>query len=97
MDATQVDPAHYKVELENERVRVLRATYGPGEKSQLHSHPALIAVLLTDGHIRMHYPNGDSEVITAKAGQVLSMPALEHIQENLGDEPFEVILIELKS
>ena len=32
-DATKVDPKHYKVEFENDEVRVLRITYGPGEKS----------------------------------------------------------------
>ena len=31
------DHRHYKVEFENERVRVLRIKYGPGEKSVVHS------------------------------------------------------------
>ena len=34
-DAAKVDPKHYKVEFENDEVRVLRITYGPGEKSLL--------------------------------------------------------------
>ncbi len=29
MDAVEVDPRHYKVELENEKVRALRIWYGP--------------------------------------------------------------------
>ncbi|MFC2094014.1 hypothetical protein ACFLSH_00155 [Bacteroidota bacterium] len=33
-DAAKVDPKHYKVEFENDDVRVLRITYGPGEKSE---------------------------------------------------------------
>ena len=37
-DAVKVDPEHYKVEFENDQVRVLRITYGPGEKSVMHSH-----------------------------------------------------------
>ena len=36
-DAVQADPQHYTVELEDDRVRVLRARYGPGEKSVPHS------------------------------------------------------------
>jgi len=32
-DPVKVDPKHYKVEMENDRVRVLRITYGPQEKS----------------------------------------------------------------
>ncbi|MDH3268599.1 MAG: hypothetical protein OEM46_07060, partial [Ignavibacteria bacterium] len=38
-DATVVDPDHYKVEFENDEVRVLRINYDPGEKSAMHSHP----------------------------------------------------------
>ena len=48
-DAVKVDPKHYKVEFENDQVRVLRITYGPHEKSVMHEHPANVAVFLTDG------------------------------------------------
>ena len=40
-DPTSVDAAHYKVEFENDRVRILRITYGPGEESVMHHHPTL--------------------------------------------------------
>src|SRR5262245_10442417 len=63
-DPTKVDAKHYTVELETEQVRVLRAKYGPGEKSEMHAHPALIGVMVTDGHIRMYYPDGRTEEIT---------------------------------
>jgi quercetin dioxygenase-like cupin family protein len=82
--------------MENEKVRVLRIRYGPREKSVMHSHPALVGVMLTDGHMRMTYPDGKTEDITAKAGQVLSFPAVEHLPENLGDQVLEVIAVELK-
>ena len=39
-DAAKVDPKHYKVEFENDRARVLRINYVPGEKSVMHEHPA---------------------------------------------------------
>jgi quercetin dioxygenase-like cupin family protein len=95
-DPVAVDSGHYSIELENERVRVLRVKYGPGEKSVMHSHPALIGIMLTDGTIRMTYPNGTSEVIEGKAGQVLEMPAVDHLPENVGAQTFELILVELK-
>ena len=31
-DPVKIDPAHHKVELENADVRVLRITFGPGER-----------------------------------------------------------------
>jgi quercetin dioxygenase-like cupin family protein len=43
-DPVQVDSKHYKVEFENEQVRVLRITYGPHEKSVMHEHPNAVAV-----------------------------------------------------
>jgi len=96
LDPVRVDSGHYKVELENEKVRVLRIRYGPREKSTMHSHPPLVAVMLNDCAIRMTYPDGSSEEIHGKPGDVIQMPALDHLPENLGDQPFEVIAIELK-
>ena len=95
-DPIQVDPQHYKVELENEKVRVLRIRYGPHEKSAMHSHPALVGVMMTDLHARFTYPDGRTEDIAAKAGDVVSFPAIDHLPENLSDQPMEVIAVELK-
>jgi quercetin dioxygenase-like cupin family protein len=95
-DAVKVDPAHYKVETENARVRVLRVHYGPHEKSVMHSHPDSVAVYLTDGSIRFTDANGKTQDVTGKAGQVVYTPAQIHNPENLGDTPFEVIVVELK-
>jgi len=95
-DPTTVDPGHYKVEFENERVRVLRIRYGPGEKSTMHGHPASVAVFLTEGRFRFTYPDGRADDNAATAGQVLYFDALEHLPENTGDQPFEVIAVELK-
>ena len=91
-----VDPQHYTVEHEDERVRVLRARYGPGERSVMHSHPAHVAVLLTDGRLRFTVPDGPAQEIEGTAGQVLVLPAGDHLPANVGDAPFEGILIELK-
>ncbi len=96
-DPTKVDANHYTVEHENERVRVLRARYGPHEKSVMHSHPALVAVALTDAHTRFGDPEGNTEEVRLNAGESLLMPATDHLPENLSDRPLEVVLVELKS
>ena len=95
-DPVSVDPKHYTVELENERVRVLRIRYGPGEKSEMHSHPDGVIVFLTDAKARFTYPDGKTEEIRGKAGEVAPLPAMTHLPENLSDESFEVVLVELK-
>ena len=43
-DPVHVDSKHYTIDAENERVRVIRARYGPHEKSVMHGHPGLVAV-----------------------------------------------------
>ncbi len=96
-DPVQVDPKHYTIEVENEKVRVLRIKYGPYEKSTMHGHPATVGVFLTDAQTRFTYPDGKVEDITAKAGQVVYFDAFVHDPENLGAKPFEVIAIELKA
>jgi hypothetical protein len=95
-DPVKVDPKHYKVEFENESVRVLRIKYGAGEKSVMHSHPESIAVFLTDAHGKFTYPDGRTEDINAKAGTVQHMDALTHLPESRGKKAFELIAIELK-
>src|SRR6185369_2343221 len=63
-DPVKVDAKHYKLELENSQVRILRVKYGPREKSVMHSHPIGVVVYLTDAHVRFHLPGGKSEVKT---------------------------------
>jgi hypothetical protein len=96
-DAVKADPKHYKVEMENEKVRVLRIRYGPNEKSEMHTHPPSVAIFLTDQHSRHTLPDGNSEEMRSKAGEVRFMDAWEHNPENLSDRPFELIVVELKS
>jgi len=96
-DAVKADPKHYKVEFENEKVRVLRVSYGPREKSEMHTHPPSVAIFLKDQHSRHTLPDGKSEEMRSKAGEVRFMDAWEHNAENLSDAPFELIVVELKS
>ena len=95
-DAVTADPKHYTVEFENDRVRVIRVKYGPGEKSVMHTHGPNVAVFLTDISARMHLPDGTSMDIPAEAGITQWAENEEHLPEYLSDEPFEVILVELK-
>lgn len=95
-DPVSVDSKHYHVELENERVRVLRVKYGAHEKSVMHSHPACFAIFLTASRAKFTFPDGKSEERSWKAGDTMSMPAETHLPENLDDRPLEVVLIEFK-
>lgn len=96
-DAVKVDAKHYKVEFENDQVRVLRITYGPHEKSAMHSHPPGVVVFLNDAHAKFTMPDGKTRDVVAKAGSVQWSEATTHLPENLGDKSFEVIQVELKA
>jgi quercetin dioxygenase-like cupin family protein len=95
-DAVVADPEHYKVEFENDQVRVLRITYGPGEKSVMHEHPNSVAVFLTDIQAQFTFPDGNTDARSSEAGQARWTPATKHLPENTGTAPFEVILVEIK-
>ncbi len=96
-DPVKVDAKHYTVEFENSQVRVLRIKYGPHEKSVMHRHPNAVAVFMTDSNTTFTFPKGDPQQINSKAGETRWTPAGLHLPENTGDQPFEVILVELKS
>jgi hypothetical protein len=97
-DPVKLDAKHYKVELENDRVRVVRIKYGGNEGSVMHQHPPGIGVFLTDADFKFSYPDGRAEDIHAKAGQVLWFGEVwEHNPQNLSDAGAEVIYVELKS
>lgn len=95
-DPVKVDPKHYKVVLNNDQFRVLRVKYGPHEKSVMHEHPASVAVFITDGHAKFTLPDGTSQDSNSKAHDATWADAGKHLPENVGDKPFEVIVVELK-
>ena len=96
-DPVKVDSSHYKVEFENSQVRVLRVKVGPGEKSIMHRHPNAVAIFVTDLTGKFTFPDGTTQDVTRKAGDVMWTPAVTHQPENMGAQPMEVILVELKS
>ncbi len=95
-DPVAVDPKHYRVELENEKVRVLRVNYAAREKSVMHSHPDSVAIFQNEIHCRFTFPDGKTEEHRFRAGETLFTPAGSHLPENLSDNPIDIVLVELK-
>ena len=94
-DPVKVDPTHYKIEFENDQVRLLHATYGPHEKSPMHSHPDYAIIGATGGNTRETTEGGKIVESTGGPG-VGSGKAMRHSMENLGDKPFESYILEYK-
>jgi hypothetical protein len=98
LDPTKVDKKHYTVELENEQVRVLRVKIGPHESTPLHRHAVnRVVTYLTDQNFRVTGDDGKVEVMKHKAGEVSWGGPATHKEENLSDQPFEVVVTELKN
>lgn len=98
LDPVKVDPKHYKIEFENDRVRVLRARYGPGEQGALHEHARdRVTVFLTDSELEIVTPDGKRDVRRGKKFDVSWGTVSRHSEKNLSSAVFEVIAVEMKS
>jgi quercetin dioxygenase-like cupin family protein len=95
-DPTKVEPKHYKLHFENDRVQVVDIHYGPHEKSEMHDHPAGVSVSVTGGHLRFIDQNGKVTEVYAKAGEARWFPPHRHKVENIGDEPYNGVYIGVK-
>jgi hypothetical protein len=96
-DVAKIDPKEYKVEFENDQVRILRGTRAPHSKVPMHEHPDYVVVYLTEVHQKVTTPDGKVTEATSKAGDVAFKKGLTHSEESLLDTPVEVILVELKT
>ena len=95
-DPTKVEPKHYRLDFENDHVRVLSVTYGPHEKSGLHDHPGGVGVSITEAHLRFTDENGKVREVFSKAGEARWYPPFKHRVENLGDTTYQGVYIEVK-
>lgn len=95
-DAVQVAGEYYKVVLENDKVRVLEYRGAPGAKTAMHSHPNIVACILSNGKFKFTSPDGQSMEIDVEAGQAMYMDATSHATENIGTTEVHAILVELK-
>jgi hypothetical protein len=84
LDPVVVDPRHYKVDFENEFVRVLRIHFGPGEKAPSHEHMLNRVVF---------YVNDQTGAV---ADEVRISGASTHTEANDSAQPADRIAVEIK-
>ncbi len=98
LDPLIADPQHYRLEFENQWVRVMREKMGPHEKMPMHQHtpPGAVVVLLTDRNNRLTAQDGTSQVFRNHAGDLMWAAPSIHRSENLNDAPFEALQIQPK-
>jgi hypothetical protein len=97
LDAVRVDPARYKIDFENDRVRIVRLGFGPHEKGMMVEHPPRVLVTLTDVAVRLRFADGHTDERGAPAGVAAWLEGETLLTENADAEPLEVVLIEPKA
>jgi len=95
-DPTKVEPKHYKLDFENDKVQVVTVHYGPHEKSVLHDHPGGVVVSLTEAHLRFTDEAGKVREVYSKPGEARWYPPFKHRVENLGDTSYEAVYVGIK-
>jgi len=96
LDPVKVDPARHKVEVENDKVRVLRIKIKAGDTTKLHEHPNGVAIFLTDVKTRFTRGDGTTREGTNKRGEAIWAAGEKHTVKNVAGRPAEIILVELK-
>jgi hypothetical protein len=104
-DPTKVAPDSYKLQFENDYVKVLRVTYAPRSKVPTHDHskgPAAYVYLVDSGPVRFVHDGWEHPVLTrpaTKAGSFRLSPTRfdneTHAVENNSDTRSEFLRIEL--
>ncbi len=97
-DAVTASPDVYKVIAENDSLRVVAATWKPGQRDVMHSHPAIGIYILSDcDKMRAHHADGTSRDWGAKSGTAgANAPVTSHAIENIGDTECRIIYFEPK-
>jgi hypothetical protein len=96
--AAEASPEIYKVVAEDENMRVLEATWQPGQKDAWHSHPPMTAYRVTDCEIRAFLSDGTQREVTRKAGSASarSRVVAKHSVQNRGTGVCRMIITEIK-
>jgi hypothetical protein len=98
LDPVKVDSKHYKVELDNDQVRIVRAKFDAGYKTPMHEHGLpRVVVFLTEAHLKVTSPDGKVTETKAEPGHVAMSGPSKHDELNISGKPFEILVVELKT
>lgn len=83
--------------MQNDRVKAYEGRFRPGDKSAgMAKRPARVEFAITDGQMRNYYPDGKTEEVLWKAGEVKWSEPATYQQENIGKTEFKIRVVQLK-
>ena len=95
LDPLKVAPQAYKLEFQNDKVRVVRVHMDANKGVPLHEHQLnRVVVYLTDQNGSMTTPDGQTTVAQHKAGEFSWGLPVKHVEQNNQSHPFDAIMVE---
>ena len=85
----------YKFINENDKMRVLKVTFNPGDTAKMHHHPQHMVYVLRGGRLKIT-SEGKSQEMDLKDGSAVFLDAQNHEATNTGGKVIDLIVVELK-
>ncbi len=95
-DAVKIDKKHNRVLFENDRVRIVRVTFGRGQSGPMVDKRPRVIILLMDMHAHVVKPGGVPEAREAAAGTIQWSLGGRQATMNGKAGPLDNIVVELK-
>jgi hypothetical protein len=96
-DPLAIDPKHYHLDFENERVRAIRLTLKADEGVPMHDDVDALAVCIQDCHLRFTRADGRTQDVHMESGETRWLYGDTHSAKNLNTNPMEMVFIEVKA
>jgi quercetin dioxygenase-like cupin family protein len=95
LDPKDVASNVYNPLIENERVRIFKAIFKPGDVAKMHHHPDHVVYVLKGGELKL-ISEGKTDTLNLESGKVLFLNEQIHEAQNIGQSTIELLVVELK-
>jgi hypothetical protein len=95
-DKAKSAPSNQKVIVENDKVKVFEVRYKPGEGGDARERPPRVVRALNGGTMQRTYPDGKTENVEWKTGDVKYFPKDKFANKNVGKGEVVLFVVETK-
>jgi quercetin dioxygenase-like cupin family protein len=95
-DVHKIAPTMYKVLSDTLGIRVMEATYKPGESAAMHLHPDFALYVLSGGTVELTNTKGVKQVVPFTTGMGVVLPGESHTAKNIGETTLKLLVVEVR-
>jgi quercetin dioxygenase-like cupin family protein len=95
LSVTTIAPDLYKQLADTLGIRVLEATYKPGDSTLVHAHPDFAMYVLDGSMVELTLTNGTKQNIEFQKGMGIVLPAESHSAKNIGKTTLRLVVVEV--